>query len=256
MDRVVQQAVQLVEAKRKTADQKPWPLDEPSPQVCYRYHRIDWHPTDLGSEHLDSSLQRLDVWSWNIDFMLPFPSQRLEAALRHLQRLIKTEEETHGSDDIAHVIFLAECLESDLSLLCQDAWVQSTFCLTDLDLTNMESGHYGTVALVDRRLAIQSCFRVHYSKTRMERDGLFVDVMLNSKRIRLCTTHAESLALQPAFRPLQLAICARHMHDPLVYASVLAGDLNAIEPADERIHIENNLTDVSIPKLASSYSSG
>ena len=177
--------------------------------------------------------------------MLPFPSQRMEAALRHLQRLIETEGKTQDYNGLAHVILLAECLESDISLLSQDAWVQSNFYLTDLDMSNMASGYYGTVALIDRRLAVQNCFRVHYSKTRMERDGLFVDVMLNSKRIRLCTTHAESLALQPAFRPLQLEICARHMHDPLVYASILAGDLNAIEPADENIHVENNLKDVS-----------
>jgi tyrosyl-DNA phosphodiesterase 2 len=248
MDRVIQEAVQLVEAKRKTSDQQPWPLDEPFSQACHRYHGTDWLPIDTGSEHLNSSLHRLDVWSWNIDFMLPFPSQRMEAALRHLQRLIETEAETHESGDLAHVIFLAECLESDIGLLCQDAWVQSNFCLTDLDFRNMASGHYGTAMLIDRRLAIQSCFRVHYSKTRMERDGLFVDVMLNSKRIRLCTTHAESLALQPAYRPLQLEICARHMHDPLVYASVLAGDLNAIEPADENIHVENELRDVSTPQ--------
>lgn len=246
MDRVVQEAVKLVEAKRKTAEQQPWPLDEPFPQACHRHHGTDWYPIDFGSGGLDSpSLRRLDVWSWNIDFMLPFPSQRLEAALRHLQQLIETEERIHASDDFVRVIFLAECLESDISLLSRDAWVQSKFCLTDLDMVNMASGHYGTVALIDRRLAVQSCFRVHYSKTRMERDGLFIDVIINARHIRLCTTHAESLALQPAFRPLQLEICARHMHDPRVYASILAGDLNAIEAADEKIHVENDLKDVS-----------
>lgn len=198
-----------------------------------------------GYEHSHSSLHRLDIWCWNIDFMLPFPSQRMEAALRHLQQLIGTEEETQDSDGFAHVIFLAECLESDISLLSQDAWVRSNFYLTDLDMFIMASGHYGTVALIDRRLAVQSCFRVHESKTRMGRDGLLVDVMLESKRIRLCTTHAESLAPQPAFRPLQLELCARHMHGPLVNASILAGDLNAIEFADENIHVQNGLKDVS-----------
>jgi tyrosyl-DNA phosphodiesterase 2 len=245
MDKIVQQAIQLAEAKRKTAEQQPWPLDEPFSQSCHKYHGADWHPIDFGSDHTDSSLHRLDIWSWNIDFMLPFPSQRMEAALRHLQRLIETEGKTQDYNGLAHVILLAECLESDISLLSQDAWVQSNFYLTDLDMSNMASGYYGTVALIDRRLAVQSCFRVHYSKTRMERDGLFVDVMLNSKRIRLCTTHAESLALQPAYRPLQLEMCARHMHDPHVYASILAGDLNAIEPADANIHVENGLKDVS-----------
>lgn len=245
MDKIVQQAIELVEAKQKTAEQQPWPLDEPFSQPYHRYHGTYWHPIDTGSDDSDSGLHRLDIWSWNIDFMLPFPSQRMEAALIHLQRLIGTDEEAHDSNGLAHVIFLAECLESDISLLSQDAWVQFKFYLTDLDMSNMASGYYGTVALIDRRLAVQSCFRVHYAKTHMERDGLFVDVMLNSKRIRLCTTHAESLALQPAFRPLQLKICARHMHDPLLYASILAGDLNAIEPADENIHVENGLKDVS-----------
>lgn len=173
----------------------------------------------------------------------------MEAALRHLQQLIGTGEEgIRDSNGLAHVIFLAECLESDIALISRDAWVKSNFCVTDLDMSNMASGHYGTIALIDRRLAVENCFRVHYSKTRMERDGLFIDVMLDSKRIRLCTTHAESLALQPAFRPLQLEICARQLHDPLVYASILAGDLNAIEPADDKIHVENGLKDVSTPQ--------
>jgi tyrosyl-DNA phosphodiesterase 2 len=121
MDKIVQQAIELVEAKRKTAEQQPWPLDEPFSQACHRYHGTDWHPIDPGSGDSDSPLHRLDIWSWNIDFMLPFPSQRMEAALRHLQRLIGTEEETHDSNGLAHVIFLAECLESDINLLSQDA---------------------------------------------------------------------------------------------------------------------------------------
>ena len=56
-------------------------------------------------------------------------------------------------------------------------------------------------------LAIKDVFRVHYEQTRMQRDGLFVDVALPSsegpssgevtKTIRLCNTHLESLALEP-----------------------------------------------------------
>jgi tyrosyl-DNA phosphodiesterase 2 len=71
-----------------------------------------------------------------------------------------------------------------------------------------------------------------------------VDVGTGEDRIlRLCNTHAESLALEPAYRPPQLALCARYMHESTVNASVLAGDLNAIQDFDKHLHTDNNLKD-------------
>ena len=171
--------------------------------------------------------------------MLPFPDERMHAAVRHLESLV-----CHQDPSQATVIYLNECLESDLKLLASDSWIQSNFTVTDLDTKHWQSGHYGTTTLVDRRLPIRSCFRVHYAKTRMERDGLFVDVDIGEQRpVRFCNTHLESLALEPPYRPVQLALCSHYLHAEEVHGGVVAGDFNAIQDFDSSLHTENKLKD-------------
>lgn len=75
----------------------------------------------------------------------------------------------------------------------------------------------------------------------MERDALFVDITSGCKTTRLCSTHLESLIANPPKRPSQLATAARYMHQ--ADASILGGDLNAIEPFDKNLHSDNNLKD-------------
>ncbi|KAI7214705.1 hypothetical protein KC333_g5857 [Hortaea werneckii] len=79
----------------------------------------------------------------------------------------------------------------------------------------------------------------------MERDALFVDLKMGEqgKLIRLCNTHLESLALEPPFRPLQMQLCAQYMHESAVDGAILAGDLNAIQDFDRRLHSDNDLKD-------------
>ncbi|KAI7497430.1 hypothetical protein KC367_g5860 [Hortaea werneckii] len=79
----------------------------------------------------------------------------------------------------------------------------------------------------------------------MERDALFVDVNVGEqgKPVRFCNTHLESLALDPPLRPLQMQLCAQYMHDSAVDGAVLAGDLNAIQDFDRRLHSDNDLKD-------------
>lgn len=48
--------------------------------------------------------------------------------------------------------------------------------MTDLSDEFWEGGYYGTTTLVEKKVDIQRVFRVHYKATRMQRDGLFVDV--------------------------------------------------------------------------------
>lgn len=92
-------------------------------------------------------------------------------------------------------------------------------------------------------LPITSVFRVPYSASAMERDGLFVDILLQDNRIRLCNTHLESLALEPEFRIPQIKLCGEFLRDSAVEAAVLAGDLNAIQAFDRRLHEDNGLRD-------------
>lgn len=184
--------------------------------------------------------------SWNIDFMLPYPDERMKAALNHLHSLTTTQTSNPT------IILLQEMLESDLALIQAQSWIRSGYNMTDVDNTHWESGHYGTVILIPKSLPVKCVFRVHYEATVMERDALFVDLDIHGggQTVRICNTHLESLIADPPRRPLQLATAARYMrphdHDggaAAVTASVLAGDLNAIQPFDKTLHSDNGLED-------------
>lgn len=75
----------------------------------------------------------------------------------------------------------------------------------------------------------------------MGRDALFVDIDVGGTPLRICSTHLESLVANPPRRPLQLAVAAKYMHE--APASILGGDLNAIEPFDKKLHADNKLND-------------
>ena len=76
----------------------------------------------------------------------------------------------------------------------------------------------------------------------MGRDGLFVDVVMEqNKTVRICCSHLESLIADPPIRPKQLTVAARFMHE--ADASILGGDLNAIQPFDKQLHTDNDLKD-------------
>lgn len=90
-------------------------------------------------------------------------------------------------------------------------------------------------------MRVAKVFRVHYEDTAMERDGLFIDIFNGDKITRICSTHLESLVADPPKRPSQLATAAKFMHE--ADASILGGDLNAIQPFDKTLHSDNDLKD-------------
>ena len=75
----------------------------------------------------------------------------------------------------------------------------------------------------------------------MGRDALFVDIKDTEKCIRFCNTHLESLIARPPLRPAQVKLASGYLHD--ADAGVIAGDFNAIERFDARLHVENGLKD-------------
>ncbi|KAK3720169.1 hypothetical protein LTR37_003993 [Vermiconidia calcicola] len=240
MDEVAKKAMGAAQSKKRTS--VPWNFDEPWKQPYYVYSN-KWQPIDPSHTNSEqqpyaSSLSQLALYAWNIDFMLPFADSRMQLAIRHLEKLVNRLD-----NSTARVIYLQECVESDLKLLTRDPWVQRCFALTDIDIDNWQSGHYGTVTLVDRRLFITSCFRVHYFQTRMERDGLFVDILLSDKTVRLCNTHLESLAMEPPLRPPQMQMVAKYMRDATFHGAAVAGDFNAIQDFDRHLHSDNGLKD-------------
>ncbi|KAJ0414883.1 Endonuclease/exonuclease/phosphatase [Aspergillus carlsbadensis] len=245
MDAIFAQAMKDTAALRKTS--VPWKADEPHPQSYYTLDRntSSWTPkvpsssgagADAGAgQSDDAAITNIALFTWNIDFMLPFAEARMRPALAHLDELTSSLPA-----NTAVVIFLQECTSSDLSTIANTPWIQERFHITDLDHSAWATGHYGTTTLIDARLSISSAFRVHYAATRMDRDAFFVDVRVNEKKIRLCNTHLESMALEPPFRIPQMQLIAKYMHDTSVDGAITAGDFNAIQPFDRTLHIDND----------------
>jgi tyrosyl-DNA phosphodiesterase 2 len=216
-----------------------------------------------GDESLTLTPPTITVLTWNIDFMRPLPKERMSAALAYLGSYISS------SVDSSHavIILFQEMVASDLKLIQTAEWIRERFYTTDRDTNNFKGGYYGTHTLIDRRLTIRDVFRVRYGATRMGRDALFVDVAFPSpqpatvpmgplppnteerrqeKTIRICCTHLESLVSASPLRPLQMATVSSFMQSPTVHGSILAGDLNAIQPFDRTLHTENSLQDAYI----------
>ncbi|GAB1313303.1 hypothetical protein MFIFM68171_03513 [Madurella fahalii] len=218
--------------------QQGWQRGEPAPQAYFTFINDAWHP--IGTQALANPPATgvplsFSVLSWNIDFMRPLADARMKAALQHLDSLVtgRTGES---------VIMLNEMVDSDLELIGSTDWVRRHYNMTDLSAENWELQGYGTCMLVPKSMPIKRVFRVHYERTSMQRDALFVDVVLpQDKTLRLCATHLESLKAYPPKRPSQLSTAARYLRQ--AHAGVLAGDLNAIEPFDQTLHAENGLKD-------------
>lgn len=94
--------------------------------------------------------------------------------------------------------------------------------------------------LLPKSMVITNVFRVHY-ETSMGRDALFVDINIDGKTVRLCTTHLESFPEGSSKRRGQLAIAAEYLHQTDV--GILGGDLNALKDIDKSLHTENQLKD-------------
>ena len=232
----LQAIIRLVESKRKF--NFPWKRQEPYEQPYFLYNDStkSWQPGRPSPTHSSSQVSAFEILSWNIDFMLPFPNQRMQVALDHLQTLISSSP--HPS-----IIFLNECLVSDLQLIQSQPWIQQSYHITDLNDEYWESGHYGTTTLIPKSLPISKVFRVHYEATKMERDVLCVDLSISNKIVRVCNSHLESLIADPPLRPRQAETASTFMHASEVHGSVIGGDFNAIQPFDCTLHSDNDLLD-------------
>ncbi|KIW04062.1 uncharacterized protein PV09_04880 [Verruconis gallopava] len=216
-------------------------------QYYYRFDEGQW-VKDFGKKTAESvlSVQRLRLITWNIDVLSPGGEPRMAAALAHLEELVSNK--SRNCEPV--VIFLQEMNESDLNQIQAAPWVQKRFYITDIDTGYWRKPNfgpvYGTTTLVDRSLVINfRPFRVQLP-SRFSRDALFVDLKVRSGNeglLRLCNVHLESLVAEPPVRPLQVAKAAKYMKTSNVYASILAGDLNAIEPFDRMLHSDHGLKD-------------
>ncbi|KAI0801598.1 Endonuclease/exonuclease/phosphatase [Xylaria sp. FL0064] len=263
MNEALKELIPQLEQARKPESAVPWTPDTPHAQSIFSFDSdtqswkatTSYQPSPSPNDSTTTTtstatITKLALFSWNIDFMLPHARARMTAGLSELHRQITSLPRT-----TAAVIFLQECIPEDLETIGATPWVQQDFLRTDVDSADWASRMYGTTTLVDKRLGVKGVFRVHYQLTRMERDALFVDVVFLSslqdgkgeggkkKVIRFCNTHLESLAVDPPYRPPQVALAAKFMHEESIHGALLAGDLNAIQPFDRTLHSDNNLRD-------------
>lgn len=279
MDALLQQALRQSEAARKTT--VPWTADNPFPQPYWGFDggRGHWVAHKASSSLSSSSssspppsptpssvpITHLAVLSWNIDFMVPFARARMAAALATVRARLATLPAA-----TAAIVFLQECVGSDLVQIAAADWVRAGYWLTDTDARHWGSGLYGTTTLVDRRLRVDGrCARVHYGATRMQRDALVVDVALppppppaagSIRRVRTVNTHLESLALEPPYRPAQMARVAALLRGDnddaddggptktTLTGGFAAGDFNAIQPFDRTLHADHGLRDAFLER--------
>ncbi|KAI6090067.1 endonuclease/exonuclease/phosphatase family protein [Hypoxylon rubiginosum] len=265
MDARVQKAIQLAEALKKQPGAVPWQPDKPWPQRYYSWDTEDeaWLPVSSNTTNsvakMPSDISALAVYSWNVDLMLPFAESRMEAALAHLGQLLS---QASSASTTAVVINLQECVPSDLITISRQPWVRDGFYMTDLDASAWGSWAYGTTTLVDKRLDVLSCFRVHYAKSNMERDALFVDVSMpvarstRAQTLRLGNSHLESLISDPPLRPPQVQIMGAYMHEAGVSAAVATGDFNAIQPFDRTLHSDAGVKDAYLEQGGAEDSDG
>jgi tyrosyl-DNA phosphodiesterase 2 len=224
---------------------------EPRPQLYHKFTSAGiWEAVDPkkgldhGTKGEEPSFKRFRLLTWNVDVLVPFGEPRMASALNYLQKIF---DEVPKDQPV--VLFLQEMSKMDLEQIQNTQWIRDRFFITDPGPEQWRtSSFYGTTTLVDKRLRMHDVFRV-YVPSRFDRDAFFVDVQLNQSSsqkpslLRLCNLHLESLVADPPLRPKQLEIAAKVMHDDTVYASVAAGDCNAIQPFDRTLHAENDLKD-------------
>ncbi|KAL2837455.1 Endonuclease/exonuclease/phosphatase [Aspergillus pseudodeflectus] len=246
--------------------------DQPNLQPFYYFHRAavppQWRPASssadiAGNHHHQQEHPQtqpnptLHLLTWNIDFQVPYPVERMTAALHHLHTILTSHNNTTTTS--ATVILFQEMTPSTLDVIQSTPWIRDNFYITNLSPARWRMSSYGTTTLIDRRLDLKRVFRVPYAVSYMRRDALFVDIGLElpsttsstsasgggggggvgeERILRLCNTHLESLASGTPRRPVQMHLASRFMHGldksglPTPHAAILAGDLNAFAPDD------------------------
>ncbi|KAK2747517.1 hypothetical protein FQN57_002009 [Myotisia sp. PD_48] len=260
-------------------------------------------PVDSAPSHNN----RFRLITWNIDCMIPYPTVRMSAGLKHLDEMVHSPPEPFEKD-IPIIIMLQEMVASDLEQIREAPWVRKSFIMSNIDTRGFE-GLYSTISLIQARKlhdemptnsfpesggcdpslwSIRDVFRVQWL-SKFNRNGLFIDIEFpfntaalisnneagppdnttttssssssssspsttitasppaantrKPKKLRLCNTHLESLPSQYPIRPDQVASAMTYLKQEGINGSVLAGDMNAIQPSDRYIAEDNDLTD-------------
>jgi len=208
--------------------------------------------------------------SWNVDFGTMGCSQRLAAALSHIQRdVLRCKSASKAPQPC--VVLLQEVHVRAFDTILTDEWVRKHFVITPASASKFPGESlYGCVTLVSKSVPVSYAWSLEYGCSGMDRNALVVDLKMGvpegdgngssatdedtenedqatergsrSSRIgggrrkevtlRVANTHLESLPVGATKRPEQLGLISRFLMRPGLVGGIVAGDMNAIGPSD------------------------
>lgn len=212
------------------------------------------------SRRLAPGRSDLSLITWNLDAFSPRPIARANLILGDIL------EESALPD----IVFLQEVTSDVHASILGDAKVREAFLVTDAeDQTSFEGVPFANMTLLsNKRFAFDSGLQEEKEDrieggskftigpvsrvelpSKYRRCALSVDIISPSTpstsptAYRLINVHLDSLADTFHYRTAQLAVIAHLLRQPGCSGGLVAGDFNAISPADHALVDENGLVD-------------
>ncbi|KAK7033137.1 Endonuclease/exonuclease/phosphatase [Favolaschia claudopus] len=208
----------------------------------WRSSRKTWHrvsPDYIDDNEDEVPPSTIDVVTWNVSFDAPFCAQRMEAALKHLE---KSVFRCRGGEAPEPCIILFQEVHQahGLPAILKNEWVKEHFLVTPADASKWpEDALYGNVTLVEKSIPVTDAHILEFGLSAMQRTGVMVDIRLAAAKphdydvpLRIINTHLESLPVGNEVRPEQLKLLSKFLKGGGVRGGVVAGDMNPIGPHD------------------------
>lgn len=194
--------------------------------------------------------------TWNLDFAAPDRKKRLLAALSYIQQHV-LDCRTISERPEPCCILLQEVHETVFAQILNAEWVRRCFIVVPTSVDKWpDQAEYGNVTLVSRTIPVVNVSAITFGNSKMKRNAVFVDIKMSIPAhedeprlsggivtLRVANTHLESLPQGTAARPRQLKLIAAALRGRGIFGGIVAGDMNAISPADEEIVEEAELYD-------------
>ncbi|KAJ7072681.1 Endonuclease/exonuclease/phosphatase [Mycena amicta] len=145
------------------------------------------------------------------------------------------------------ILLFQETHTAALPVVLEHPFVRKSFLLSNV--SPPPGSQYSTLILVSRALAARcksvTATRVPYDAlTKMQRDCLYVELDIQSRRFRIATTHLESLhGFGTIARPKQLALAANLLKAEGIDGGLVAGDMNCIGQNEKDLPERTGLVD-------------
>ncbi|KAJ7601772.1 Endonuclease/exonuclease/phosphatase [Mycena polygramma] len=201
-----------------------------------RWHRIS-PDRDNGEDEIPPTT--IEFVSWNVSYDGPLIAVRMEALLRHLEKVVF---KCRGGEAPEPCVVLLQEVQAmhGLATILKDEWVREHFFVTPADINKWpEDAMYGNVTLVEKSIPVADAQILEFGLSDMQRTGVMVDIRLGAPEphdydviLRIVNTHLESLPVGNNVRPEQLKLLSKFIKAPGVRGGIIAGDMNPIGPKD------------------------